>query len=261
MWLFGAFLMLMGVVQYAFGGAPISKTIKSALQMEMFDLDSLFLEYARPPLVWPLEKGITYRGLGWIPDSTKFPANLPEGKWKVPIVFMFGNKTTIAIATCTVMDQHRYIVYQEKLEMEDVNHKLLDIEGNVYKLNETTNGLNVTFKFKIDLPEDTMVFANAIRAVRGEYRSNLLQISKTVKSILHMEMFDLDSFYLRYTRPPMTWPLEKGVTYHCLGWSPDSTKFPPSLPVGEWKVPIIIRFANKTKLFVANWYLRFVAIH
>lgn len=55
------------------------------------------------------------------------------------------------------MQQHIYIVYQENMVIEYADSKLVDIEASVYKLDETKNGLNLSVKFKIDLPEDTMV--------------------------------------------------------------------------------------------------------
>lgn len=60
------------------------------------------------------------------------------------------------------MQQHRYSVYQENLVIEEADPKLVDIEASVYKLNETTNGLNLSLKFKIDLPENTMVSYNLV---------------------------------------------------------------------------------------------------
>lgn len=41
--------------------------------------------------------------------------------------------------------------------MSDVDTNVVDVHTAVYKVNETTNTLNLTFKFKIDVPEDLRV--------------------------------------------------------------------------------------------------------
>ncbi|KAF2896717.1 hypothetical protein ILUMI_09458, partial [Ignelater luminosus] len=152
--------------------------------------------------------------------------------------------------------QHQYSVLQENMTIDDANARYVEASAAVFKVNETSNALNLTFKLKVDLPDDSKVHATAFKWINDGYRYRVIQLTKTIKEAIEMETFDLQTLFVQKVRPPMIWPIQKGVAYHGMGWVPDGTKFPSNIPGGRIKMEIDIMFANRTKLCTVNWYLK-----
>ncbi|KAF2904120.1 hypothetical protein ILUMI_02055 [Ignelater luminosus] len=150
--------------------------------------------------------------------------------------------------------QSQYYVVTENFTTEYVDHRYLDFTTKVYRFNNTY-AVNMTFLIKIDIPDNMKM---NVKGFIKDYRVVALELDKNVKDIVEMESFDLQSLLIRNARPPVVWPIKKGVTYRITDWIPDSSKFPANLPEGPWKVQITEMFANKTAVMVANWYCKII---
>ncbi|XP_031357390.1 uncharacterized protein LOC116181231 [Photinus pyralis] len=60
-------------------------TVKEGLRFKYFDIDRLMHSCMKPPADWPLIKDVTYTLRNFVPDGTKFPPGMPEGRWKLRV--------------------------------------------------------------------------------------------------------------------------------------------------------------------------------
>lgn len=116
----------------------------------------------------------------------------------------------------------------------DYNEKsLITInEMGVYKLNRTMNGLKVNFTLLTELDEFSMVkqvhiifwdvltkfFFSSLKAwikaykfLSNTYRLTAVQSVVPVVVMLKASYLDLDTLFLKYTQPPLKWPVKTKV--------------------------------------------------
>ncbi|KAF5301309.1 hypothetical protein FQR65_LT08928 [Abscondita terminalis] len=98
--------------QYRLDILQFQYSIKNVIGIKYFDIGRLLHEHTNPPLEWPVQKDVTYRMTDWIPESSQFPPGMPEGKWKLGLNFLIGDKTPFAIVNW-------YMSLEYKVKMQE----------------------------------------------------------------------------------------------------------------------------------------------
>ncbi|XP_031340985.1 uncharacterized protein LOC116169098 [Photinus pyralis] len=111
--------------------------------------------------------------------------------------------------------------------------------------------LAITFKF--DVNEGDILRITGYKWLSNRYRLDILQFNVTAKDALCFKYFDVDRMFHSCTTPSIEWPPIKGMTYTIRDWVPDSTKFPPGLPEGRWKIAMRL-FTYGKHVMSINWY-------
>ncbi|KAF2904119.1 hypothetical protein ILUMI_02054, partial [Ignelater luminosus] len=157
-------------------------------------------------------------------------------------VFLITAAVTLILAT-----KDELKITQEMLD--DYDKSLLTItEFGVYKVNRTLNGLKANFTLLRKVDESAMIWVKAYKFLSNTYRLTAIQFAAPIVVMLKSKDFDLESLFLNYTKPPLVWPLNVGVSYVIKGWYPDSRKFPQNLLEGRWKVQTSIVLKDERKV-------------
>ncbi|KAB0792217.1 hypothetical protein PPYR_14176 [Photinus pyralis] len=145
-----------------------------------------------------------------------------------------------------------YKIIQDSLSLHNCNKGVINAEGRI------SNGLCVNFKLKEPVPPTSKVLIKAYRKVNNNFVFSGISIKTTLREVLGLKSFDLDSLFNKCFKPVAKWPLVVGTDYRCDGWSPDVTKFPPALPAGEWKTELGFMYPNGTTFVDVHWLVRIV---
>ncbi|KAF2901325.1 hypothetical protein ILUMI_04859 [Ignelater luminosus] len=149
-----------------------------------------------------------------------------------------------------------------KVTLENVvcdyyNKSLISIrEMKVYKVNRTVNGIRSNFTLFTELDEHTMVTIKGYKFLSNTYRLTAVQLVAPVKQMLEAGDFDLKALFLNYTKPPIVWPLKKGVPYVMDGWFPDGSKYPPNFLEGRWRFTLAITLGDLSKIDEVSYYIK-----
>ncbi|XP_031355837.1 uncharacterized protein LOC116180127 [Photinus pyralis] len=150
--------------------------------------------------------------------------------------------------------QNAYDVTQERLEVEYYDPTFSNVSCTNYKYNRTTPTFVLAINLKIDLTDGDLVMVTGHKWLSNRYRLDILQFNVTIKDGIHFKYFDIDRLVRSCMTPPFEWPPIKGVTYTVRDWVPDSTKFPPGMPEGRWKIATRVVTVDGKHLFSFNWY-------
>ncbi|XP_031356069.1 uncharacterized protein LOC116180296 [Photinus pyralis] len=140
------------------------------------------------------------------------------------------------------------------MEAEYYDPTLSNLSCINYKYNRTTRAFILAVTFKNDLTERDTFLIMGYKWLSNRYRLDILQFNLTVKNAFRFRYFDLDRLMHSCTTPPAELPLIKGVTYTIRDWVPDSTKFPPGIPEGRWKIAARLVTASGKHILSINWY-------
>ncbi|XP_031357528.1 uncharacterized protein LOC116181340 [Photinus pyralis] len=150
--------------------------------------------------------------------------------------------------------QNAYDVIPERIEVEYYDSTFANVSCTNYKYNRTTRTFIFAVTFKIDVSEGDMVTITGYKWLSNRYRLDILQFNMTAKDALSFKYFDINRMIHSCTTPPVEWPLKTGVKYTLRDWVPDSTKFPPGIPEGRWKIAIRFFTDYGKHCFSMNWY-------
>ncbi|KAB0792152.1 hypothetical protein PPYR_14111 [Photinus pyralis] len=150
--------------------------------------------------------------------------------------------------------QNAYDVISERMEVEYYDPTILNASCSNYKYNRTTRTFILTLTLKIDATEGDLIMVTGYKWLSNRYRLDILQFNLTIKDAIRCKYFDIDRVLGSCTTPRMEWPLVKAVKYTLKDWVPDSTKFPPGMPEGRWKIGMRFFTGNEKHVMSQNWY-------
>ncbi|KAB0792153.1 hypothetical protein PPYR_14112 [Photinus pyralis] len=150
--------------------------------------------------------------------------------------------------------QNAYDVLHERMEVEYYDPTLLNVSCTNYKYNRTTRTFILTATLKTDVTEGDLLMVTGYKWLSNRYRLDILQFNLTIKDAIRFKYFDVNRMLNSCTTPRLEWPLIKGVKYTLRDWVPDSTKFPPGMPEGRWKIGMRSVTAYGKHILTTNWY-------
>ncbi|XP_031356206.1 uncharacterized protein LOC116180379 [Photinus pyralis] len=150
--------------------------------------------------------------------------------------------------------QNAYDVFPERMEVEYYDPTILNVSCTNYKYNRTTRTFILTATLKFDATEGDLVLITGYKWLSNRYRLDILQFNLTLKDAIRFKYFDIDRMMQSCTTPRIEWPVIKGVKHTLRDWVPDSSKFPPGMPEGRWKIGMRIFSFNGIHIMSINWY-------
>ncbi|KAF5301312.1 hypothetical protein FQR65_LT08931 [Abscondita terminalis] len=223
----------------------IEKRLRNMLEMDAFGIQTMCLEYTRPPAVWPLQKNVPYVVSNWYVDGSRFPPNLPIGKWLAEQSFILPNRT-VMLTGCITIQQENFTTIIHNPHVAD------NINGYI------SEKLYVNFSVKVEMSPDTKLIIKVLKNIKGGYMSAGINMALTLPEVLRIDMLGLQDLFKVCFKPPLVWPIKKYVLYQCRGWEPEPKQIPRTLPTGHYRVDVLFTFSNSSKFGQFFWdvYLR-----
>ncbi|KAF2899714.1 hypothetical protein ILUMI_06460 [Ignelater luminosus] len=148
-------------------------------------------------------------------------------------------------------EQHDYSITFERVELLRYNKEYVATAKIVtYKYNRTQPACNATFDILVDVGYDLEIIVQAYTFLSNEYREFPIRASLNFCKCLETNNFGMGDLVQEglFSGCPM-----KKETLTVYNWKPNSSKFPPHVPNGKYKLEMQAVYFS-AEVFVMNAY-------